>query len=72
MSWKIGLGAVLLIVIGLVVFDGFFIVRPDQFALVTEFGDPVRVIYDEVCADTPEQLAASNGACTKKHGTRVL
>lgn len=65
MSWKIGIGAVLLIVVGLVLFDGFFTVRPDQFALVTEFGDPVRVIYDEVCADTPEERAATDGACTK-------
>ncbi|MCA9634380.1 MAG: hypothetical protein KC766_42330, partial [Myxococcales bacterium] len=66
MSWKIGIGVVVLIVLVLVVFDGMFIVKPDQFALVTEFGDPVRVIYDERCADTPEELAATNGECTRK------
>jgi len=38
-----------------------FIVRPDQFAIVTEFGDPKRVIADEYCAD-PEGGGLGEGA----------
>ena len=51
MKWKIAIAAVAAILIGLVLVDGVFVVRPDQYALVTEFGDPVQEIYKDVCAD---------------------
>ena len=70
MKWKITLGAVGVILVGLVLADGLFVVRPDQYAIVTEFGDPVQVIDAETCADPGEshgksadELAA--GACSR-------
>ena len=30
-------------------YQGFFVVRPDQFAIVTEFGEPVEIISSEEC-----------------------
>ncbi|PKN58813.1 MAG: hypothetical protein CVU56_03880 [Deltaproteobacteria bacterium HGW-Deltaproteobacteria-14] len=54
MKWKLAIAAVLVILVGLVAVDGVFIVKPDQFAIVTEFGDPVNVIVEEVCADLGE------------------
>lgn len=44
--------ALLVLFLGLIVLQqSAFIVRPDQFAIVTEFGDPRSVIAEEFCAD---------------------
>lgn len=70
MKWKIAAGAAVAIVAILFLVDGMFVVKPDQFVLVTEFGDPVREIFDTVCEDdgdnhgkTTDELAAD--ACTR-------
>ena len=42
MKWKIAAGAAVAIVLVLFLADGMFVVKPDQFAIVTEFGRTVR------------------------------
>jgi len=55
MNWKLAAGAAGIIVLLLFLFDGIFVVRPDQFAIVTQFGDPVRHIYERpTCQDEGE------------------
>ncbi len=70
MNWKVAAGAAVAILVALFVVDGVFIVRPDQYAIVTEFGDPVRVIMQQECDEPlehrgklPDELAT--GECTR-------
>jgi modulator of FtsH protease HflC len=43
--------AVITVFLAVTVYQGFFVVRPDQFAIVTEFGEPVEIIAAEKCND---------------------
>ncbi len=70
MNWKIAGGAAVAILLALFLFDGMFIVRADQYAIVTEFGDPVSVIMKEECIEpmahrgkSPDEVAS--GECTR-------
>lgn len=46
-KWLVA-GAIIIFLI-VVALKGFFVVRPDQFAIVTEFGEPVQIVGQERC-----------------------
>ena len=55
-----------LLVATVVVFTkGFFVVRPDQFAIVTEFGEPIRTISTKECLE-PKGADPESDACNNK------
>lgn len=61
-KWLVALA--LLIVTVVVFVKGFFVVRPDQFAIVTEFGEPIRTISEASCVE-PKDADPESDACLK-------
>lgn len=81
MGKKIGLiGVLALLVLGIIaLFMSAYVVRPDQFAIVTQFGEAVRIIQDTRCAWTsgdnpcPEgQVPDADGVCGECQETDAI
>jgi|GEM_PF-1943856 len=54
-------------IIGAILFTkGFFVVRPDQFAIVTEFGEPIETISEAECLE-PKGAAPDSEECKRPY-----